>query len=243
MVTDRQISGRGTPESKWMACPHLGSLAAVEPAALVPPGQRLVVCAPHPDDEILPCGGLLAMLRDREILVVAITDGEASHPDRAASLRVTRPRETATALARLGARCEVTRLGFADGGLAAAESQLTRELDAIFRPTDVILTPWRFDGHPDHEATARATIQAADAVAAAAPIQMPIWGWHWSEPNNLAMPWDRAVKVWLDDPARPAKWAAIQSFESQLTARNGDRPILPKSVLHRFDRPWEVYFR
>ena len=226
-----------------MACPHLGALRSVEPTALVPRSHRVVVCAPHPDDEILPCGGLLTMLRDREILVVAITDGEASHPRQTESLRALRPRETAAALGQLGIHRDVHRLRFADGGLAAAEGQLTRELAALLQPKDVILTPWQFDGHPDHEATARAAITAARQAGAAAPVEVPIWGWHWVEPDGLAMPWDRAVKVWLDDDARAAKWRAIHAFTSQITPLDGTAPILPAHVLRRFDRPWEVYFR
>ncbi len=243
MVTDRQIAGRGTSEDRWMGCRHLGALRSVEPETLVPPGHRLVVCAPHPDDEVLPCGGLLAMLRDRDTLVIAITDGEASHPEHVDSLRTLRPIESAKALKKLQSSGFVQRLRFADGGLSKAEYQLTRELEAIFEPTDIVLTPWQSDGHPDHEATARAVIGAARVVGAARPIEMPIWGWHWAEPDGRSMPWDRAVKVWLDDDAWGAKWRAINEFTTQLTTRYGDAPILPPHVLRRFDRPWEVYFR
>ncbi len=143
----------------------------------------------------------------------------------------------------MAVQSETHRLHFADGGLADAEDQLAHEIATLLRPTDVIFTPWAFDGHPDHEATARAVSGAAQRTQAAAPIEMPIWGWHWSEPNGHAIPWDRAVKVWLDDAARAAKRQAIQAFESQLTSRYGRPPILPPHVVRRFDRLWEVFFR
>ena len=40
-------------------------------------GERLLVLAPHPDDEVIGCGGLLALhLRDgRQVRVVIATDG------------------------------------------------------------------------------------------------------------------------------------------------------------------------
>ena len=51
-------------------------------------GERVVVVAPHPDDEVLAAGGLMRWMacRGREVLVVGVTDGEASH---ARSARVT----------------------------------------------------------------------------------------------------------------------------------------------------------
>lgn len=44
--------------------------------------RKALVVAPHPDDESLGCGGLLAMLaqRDCEVAVIFVTDGGASHP-------------------------------------------------------------------------------------------------------------------------------------------------------------------
>ena len=43
---------------------------------------RLVVCAAHPDDEVLGVGGLLALLAaaGAQLHLLAATDGEASHP-------------------------------------------------------------------------------------------------------------------------------------------------------------------
>ncbi|WP_369010244.1 PIG-L family deacetylase, partial [Salmonella enterica] len=38
--------------------------------------------APHPDDEVLACGGLMCVATDLglEVMVVAVTDGEACYP-------------------------------------------------------------------------------------------------------------------------------------------------------------------
>src|SRR5438128_8229694 len=40
-------------------------------------GERLLVLAPHPDDEVIGCGGLIALhLRDgRQVRIVIVTDG------------------------------------------------------------------------------------------------------------------------------------------------------------------------
>ncbi|RKJ98019.1 PIG-L family deacetylase, partial [Pseudoroseomonas wenyumeiae] len=68
----------------------------------------LVVLAPHPDDESLGCGGLLAAAAQagRAVAVVFVSDGGASHPRSRRyprlALRRLREAEALAALAALG---------------------------------------------------------------------------------------------------------------------------------------------
>src|ERR1700754_4701713 len=107
---EHALAGPGTPESSWQNWARLGGLPELKPAELVPPGARAVVIAPHPDDEVLGTGGLLARLSalGRKVLIVAVTDGTASHPDSPAwpveRLADVRPQETREALQRLHMR-------------------------------------------------------------------------------------------------------------------------------------------
>ena len=68
----------GTNERTWLGARQL---AALRPLHQWRP-RRLVVVAPHPDDEVLGAGGLLQYMGrvGVEMVVVAVTDGEASHP-------------------------------------------------------------------------------------------------------------------------------------------------------------------
>src|SRR5689334_11959081 len=120
-----------------------------EPAQLR--GERLLVLAPHPDDEVIGCGGLVALhLHDgRQVRVVIATDGgEAGEP-------AERQRESRAALASLGS-AEIEFLNFPDrhlresGGFAAA----LRDILVDFRP-DLIAAPSPIEIHPDHFALAR----------------------------------------------------------------------------------------
>jgi len=111
----------------------LRALGAEPPVAGLPlaPDTRVMVVAPHPDDETIAAGGVLAYAAARRmpVRVVFVTNGDgyvevvggtrgtASDADfKAYGLR--RRQEALAATARLGlARTDVAFLGFPDGGL------------------------------------------------------------------------------------------------------------------------------
>lgn len=245
---DRLIAGAGTGADAWRADPALGAIAGIGAADLAPPAARLVVVAPHPDDEILACGGLLQLLVSPAPLLVAVTDGDASHPGSGAwppaRLRRERPRETLAALDCLGIPPpQIARLGIPDGGIAAREDALARRLAALFRPGDVVVTTWRYDGHPDHEATARACLAAADGCGARV-WEAPVWGWHWSAPGDGAMPIAHARRLSLPAPVLARKRRAMGCFQSQLQPdpTRDAPPVVSPRALERVLMPFELYF-
>lgn len=88
----------------------------------------IAVVAPHPDDETLGCGGLISMCATAGVplMVIAVTDGDASHPDSSTlapdALAKLRRTEQTRALHVLSPTAPITlfRLGLADGGVARA---------------------------------------------------------------------------------------------------------------------------
>jgi LmbE family N-acetylglucosaminyl deacetylase len=249
VVTDRPIRGQGTSELDWNAWPGLRQLRATTPAQLVPPGARAVVVAPHPDDEVLSVGGLLALLArtGTPICVVAVTDGTASHRGSTAwpadRLTRERPMESRNALHRLGVDTEPVRLGMPDGGLQDLRWLLAERLLPLLDRSDVIFTTWRQDGHPDHEATGHACAFAAARVGARL-VEVPVWAWHWAVPGDERLPWHRASRLSLDAEAGERKRQAVQCFTSQLQAdpSTGNGPILRSSTVERAHRAFEVMF-
>lgn len=246
----RHIAGLGTSAQAWLADAGLDAVPAIGLDDLVPPHARVVVVAPHPDDEILTCGALLDQLarRGQDVLVVAVTDGEGSHPASPAwpqeRLREARGRETVAALACLGVKADqILRLHIPDGGVTAHEAALQARLSSIVRDGDTVITTWRYDGHPDHEATARACAGALKACGARL-LQAPVWGWHWSAPGDDAMPLGRAHKLAAPRDAVARKRAALQCFHSQITPdpSTGAAPILPAFAMDRVLHPFELYF-
>lgn len=234
------ITGRGTGEHVWL--PLLDRLPAM-PLDDVP--SRVVVVAPHPDDEVLGVGGLLSILASAgaRVELVAVTDGEASNPGGSVppqDLAVRRRAETSAALGRLGVPADVTHLGLPDGGAADLEQPV---LEAIrLHPGDWLLAPWSQDGHPDHEAVGRACESAA-ARDGARLLAFPVWAWHWGEPEDL--PWSRTLRVDLPPEVRAGKAAAVAEFVTQVSPLGPlpeDAPVLPPYVLARFARLCEVVF-
>ncbi|MFJ3261868.1 PIG-L deacetylase family protein [Pseudomonas sp. NPDC086581] len=234
----------GTPASAWQASSQLDQLPRISRHELLPPGRRLVVVAPHPDDEVLACGGLLAGLdEDVEVLLISVTDGEGSHPDsprwtpeRLRRARLEESRAAVLELGLAGLRWQWQRLHLPDSGVQAA--LLAHMLIEWIRPGDRVLSTWRRDGHCDHEATGLACAQVA-ARCDARHFEAPIWAWHWALPGDPRLPWARGRRLDLDQAAVQRKRRAIQAHVSQL---EGPRPILDARLLETLLQPFEVYF-
>ena len=242
MVTElrpNRIDRPGTAEESWASWPGLRYLPTADPLAW----PNVAVVAAHPDDEVLGVGGTIAMLAaaGARLRVIAVTDGEASHPgaDPAALGRI-RAQERAAALAALGAGgSEVVRLGLPDTGLAAREAELAAILREQCAGFDVCLTPWDGDAHADHEAAGRAARRAGLPV-----LSYPIWMWHWAKPAYPRVPWPRACRIPLPAGVTARKRSAIQPFASQLSGRGPAlEPVLPPGIVAHFTRDQEVLLR
>jgi LmbE family N-acetylglucosaminyl deacetylase len=218
---------------------------------LVPDGKRLLVIAPHPDDEVLGSGALLYLAgrAGREIAVMLVTDGSASHPGSSVwppeRLGPARVEETCAALHELGIEPgALTLIGLADGRLARQQAELSRAVVRALRPDDVVVTPWRYDGHPDHEITAQAVVRALQ-VQPVAHLEVPIWGLHWARPDGGVLPWSRTVRLPVDPAVRARKEAAVARFTSQLypDPSTGRDAVVPCWALERLVSDDEVFFR
>jgi LmbE family N-acetylglucosaminyl deacetylase len=128
--------------------------------------ERVLVIAPHMDDEVIACGGTLLLHRalQSEVRVVFVSDscGAMDDPVSAERVRSARHAEMTKVKELLGLE-SVVEFGLPDGALVSHEeaiaSRLAREITA-FRPTQV-LCPFPADGHADHQASALAFGTAA----------------------------------------------------------------------------------
>jgi LmbE family N-acetylglucosaminyl deacetylase len=216
---------------------------------------RLVVVAPHPDDEVLGLGGFLSRCgrAGSVVEIVAVSDGEGAYAladlEARDQLAAVRARERESALSGLGlAAAKVHRLAIADGRVAESElalrDQLVEVLSRSATPTvtsesTVLVAPWRQDLHPDHEATGRAAVAAAMMLGCWL-WEVPIWSWYHLGKLETPLPVGRAGKIPLSSTERTAKRRALDSFRSQSDPPAPHGRVLPEGFFSTFDRDFEL---
>jgi len=213
-------------------------------------GRRPLILAPHPDDESLGCGGLIAALcaAGTPPIVAILTDGTKSHPDSRIfpprSLRALRECETLRAVSLLGLPEEnLFFLRYEDTRLPPSGEQRDRAAGRILRLArdkncTLLIAPWASDPHCDHEAA------AAIAAATGLPVlSYPVWGWLRDGNDDVAAP-TSGFRLNIT-PFMARKQAAIAAHESQYGDLIKDSPNgfrLPANLLEIFARPHEIFF-
>jgi N-acetylglucosamine malate deacetylase 1 len=207
--------------------------------------------APHPDDETLGCGGLIALKRAQgaQVWVVLLTNGEASYLyDRTANpatLPQTRLQEAQRAMAILRVpSSHLFCLNQPDGQLSnLSENQQQTlvqgllELIKTYQPEELYV-PHQLDAHTDHEATYGLVKQALARSSNSATLwQYPVWMF-W----NRLLFWNLSTEDLTDayrvsiDEVLEVKQKAIASYRSQ-------HPVLPPGFLQNCLRPYEILFK
>lgn len=181
-------------------------------------GERLLVLAPHPDDEVIGCGGVVAqhLAEGRVVRVVVATDGTAAtETGDPVEYRARRQAETRASLALLGAGATVEFLEFPDRELDSA--RIAPQLAAIlldFRP-DLILVPGLVEIHPDHVALARGLCSILQSDASLAPA-IAVARIAFYEVGNPLRP-NALVDITAE---AEAKFEAIAAHRSQMELRD-----------------------
>lgn len=211
------MSGRGRNDT-YNSMKMLVEAEAIpyEPAPLR--GERLLLFAPHPDDEVIGCGGLLAqhLQEDRAVRVVIVTDGTKATgaTSDATNYRDLREQESRRGLALLGASAEVEFLRYPDRGLDASVMDSLRAQLVAFKP-DLVCVPSPVEIHPDHLALSRAFCELLQSDP--------------SLHSDLAL--TRVAFYEVSQPLRPnalvditavadAKYNAIAAHESQIALKD-----------------------
>jgi LmbE family N-acetylglucosaminyl deacetylase len=194
----------------------------------------VLVLAPHPDDESLGCGGLIAEACRRGLppVVAVLTDGAMSHPH---SRRYPRQRmcnlreqEALVAVALLGLppsrivfmRCPDTAAPARGPALQQIAAQLAEI--AVANRCGTIVTSWQHDPHCDHLAASRIA-EAACRMTGARLLAYPVWGRILPPDRVIAQ---RAVRGFRLDvrPHLQTKRAAILAHRSQYAGLIDDDP-------------------
>lgn len=223
-----------------------------------PEGPAIVV-APHPDDETLGCGGLVAHLArsGAPVHTIFLTDGEASHPAHPLllppELARRRKDEALSALAALGIKepqKSAIFLGAPDGQLdrlwtadrRRVVDTMTAQIQTL-KPK-VVLAPYRLGGSTEHTA-ANSLVRAALATAGGGHLlEYPVWAW-WNplrlrtqlrlSADNLRLPLDLAL--W------ESKRRALACHRTQVLATPPwPEPVLPAAIVRACMGRQEFFF-
>jgi LmbE family N-acetylglucosaminyl deacetylase/SAM-dependent methyltransferase len=236
-------SAAGTAPEHWAADPRLARLESLA----LPCAGPVIVVAPHPDDETLGAGGLIARLEDAGIavVIVVVTDGAASaHPVgvSAATLVDTRRLELRSAVRVLAPTATVRELGFADGGVREERHAVKRALmDSILEvQPSLVIAPWAGDGHRDHRIVGELCAEICWPLMIRM-IEYPVWMWHWADSASPEVPWRRMRALELTVSERRLKAAAIRRYASQTDTADDAAATLHSDFVRHFMRLQEVY--
>ena len=192
-------------------------------------GAPIVVLSPHPDDESLGLGGLIAAVRASggELRIIVLSDGAASHRGSpsypAARLAALRKEEARQAAAILGVPANhVTHLDLPDAAVPRAGPAFDAAVALIASvvaeaQAPSLLVSWGHDPHCDHEAADAMARAVRRAMPDLAVWSYPIWGRHLDPATPLGYRID--VGPWLDQKHR-----AIAAHASQMTDLIDDDP-------------------
>ena len=198
--------------------------------------RSVLVLAPHPDDEVIGCGGVLRrhVLAGAHVTVVFLTDGrrgdrgleeapglDDEELDRArTALAERRKRESEAAADILGVQ-ELLFLDGPDGELDDTPA-LTDRLRGVLRRTvpSLIYVPSMLDLHADHWATNRVFFRCLDALGEDAPVLREYEVWTPLLINRLVV---------VDD-VMEEKRRALEQFASQ----NPERLVNAAMGLNRY---------
>ena len=175
-------------------------------------GRPFVVVAPHPDDESLACGGLIADACEQGLRakVVIVSDGAGSHPnsrayppDRLASLREEEARQAG---AELGLKPgEMLFLGLPDRFVPYKGEDAERAIGIIADcVTEIgagsLFVSWRHDPHCDHEASYAIAREVQRRVGKVRLFEYVVWG-HSLPPSTEVDPIRSGFRISIDQAA------------------------------------------
>lgn len=184
-----------------------------------PKGTKVLVFAPHPDDEILGCGGVLKkhILSGDIVNVIYMTDGSKGCPSniKLEDIANVRKNEAIAASKKLGVY-KVDFAPFIDGNLKVSKetiSYVEKKLKKI-KP-DIIYTPHLNETHPDHKECTNIVNKAVEASGVSTSIFL-YEIWNFLNPTHLVNITD-VVEEKID---------ALKEYTSQLFMHNYEVMIM-----------------
>lgn len=209
---------------------------------------NVLIVAPHPDDEVIGCGGLISRLVSQGNIpyIIIMTGGEGSHRGCCSisgeEIRTARRMLTRNALAILEIpQDHIHELDFPDGGIDAKHGQI-KELKKIIRdisPKSVFVPHWG-EGWHDHVSTAE--IVKSILPKTTGVYEYCVWMWYYNVWCGLD--WKNAYKLALKPEEHSKKLKALDTYVKPMAPCG--KPwsgALPKVFLDAHKGNVELYFK
>ena len=214
----------------------------------------LVVVAPHPDDESLACGGIIAEAcsQGRPTRIIVVSDGTGSHPASrthpAERLRELREEETRQAARELGFHPrDIIFLRLPDRFVPSEGPSAFEAADKILAcVTDVdakaLFVSWRHDPHCDHQASYHLSREVQRRLPYLKLYEYTVWGETLPADTPVA-PYREGFRLCIAENLEK-KRLAIAAHRSQTTDLIKDDPNgfrLTNADIARFAGPFEFF--
>ena len=191
-------------------------LALIHAKKLPLNADRYLVVAPHPDDEVFGCAGLIHRLnrQGKDIHVVILTQGEAVHDEPLIDIPilVAKRRElTLNAAKILGLMpSQYTFLDWGDGNVPEVQNNINKKMELISiietKKPEVIFTPHVTDGHYDHIYTTQ--IVRTMLHPSMKLMNYCVWFWKQGYRNN----WNKSYILTMNKKEQLVKSKAIDAY-------------------------------
>lgn len=209
---------------------------------------QILILAPHPDDEVFGCGGLIVRLVNEGTIphVIVLTGGGGSHRGCCSTLEVdiisARRELTHKAMAILGLpKSNLHELDFTDGHISHGnpDEQLKLKLLIGEINPDVILVLHHGEGWPDHISARDLGFELADKHTAV--YEYCVWMWYYHQKN---LDWKNAYVLKMTEAEHKKKLEAIKTYHSALAPCG--KPwvgVLPELFVKANSRDMELFFK
>lgn len=206
---------------------------------------NIVIVAPHPDDEVLGCGGLIARLVDEGKFphIILLTGGEASHCQccsiPAGKIIEARRHLALEAAGILGLpESNIHFLDYPDGYIAYEHVETDKLLTLLqdLNPKKVLI-PHKGEGWPDHVNAAKIIKRVCNVPI----IEYCVWMWYY---NVWHLDWKNAAVLKMSSSEHKTKLSAVDAYISPLAPCG--KPwsgVLPKLFVNASRSNVELYFK
>lgn len=209
--------------------------------------RAYLIIAPHPDDEVLGCGGLIARLVSEGNIpkIVIMSKGEASHggccntPEK--DIMEARHRLTLESLKILGVpESNIYCLSYPDGGISPDHEETSRlkSLIAHLKPEAVFVPHWG-EGWKDHTMTREIAMKLVPKNVSL--YEYCVWMWYY---NVWKLDWKNAFRLRMSHKEHSLKLKAVDQYVTpQAPCGKPWSGVLPKVFLDANKSKLELYFK